>query len=150
MMENKDPDKLKYIALSSIILWFFLAGAILLYFEGVQPLFLVTIALIALMAFLGLASRTLFRPGAIDIGDQGIILYLPLGRQRTIKWERIIRISTTKIVASKKEGFFHAGGTIVEKDRVRPTDLTSELALLIKDEYQKRFGDKVTKIWKEY
>jgi hypothetical protein len=111
---------------------------------------LVLIISIALMAFLGLASRPLLRPAAIDIDDQGIILYLPLRRHRTIRWERIIRISTLNTATLEQMRFFHGGGAIVEKDRVRPTDLTSELALIIKDEYQKRFGERVTTIWKEY
>jgi hypothetical protein len=100
--------------------------------------------------FVLLAKVILFRPKFIDISDQGIICLMPLGRRKVIEWERIAWISATSDDPSKRPRFFHGSGALGEKNQVGGIDLSLENAFWIRDEYQKRFGDKITAVWKEF
>lgn len=148
-MENKDPDLWRYVALCSIVIWFGLGGFVLLVSEGLQWQLAIIFPMIMFGVFFVLLARAiLFRPKSIEINDKGIICLMPLGNRKVIEWERIAWISATSDDPSQRPRFFHGSGALGEINQVGAVDLSLENALWIRDEYQKRFGGKVSSVWK--
>jgi len=105
--------------------------------------------LIGLLVAIGLEWRPLFiQPKSIDFSGQGIELYLTIGRRRTIKWDKISAIYAWEGDTQTSLGRFVRRGAIKEIGKSIPIDLSFELALMVKDEYWKRFGDEVYKVWR--
>jgi len=86
------------------------------------------------------------RPVAMSINNEGVVLDLPFKRQRTVKWERINLITVSEGNPDTVIGRMKHDGSITEYHKA-PITLTYELAMIVKDEYWKRFGDQVYKMW---
>jgi hypothetical protein len=138
--------------------WLFVAGMICGGVCALWSVYLYTLGalfesglflLIGLLVVVGLEWRPLFiQPKSIDFSGQGIELFLSIGRRRTIKWNRIAAIYAWEGDPQTALGRFVRKGAIKETGKSIPIDLSYELALVVKDQYWKRFGDEVNKVWK--
>ena len=102
-----------------------------------------------IVAFIILSSREfVYHPKSIDFNDEGVILELPMGRKQIVKWEKITEIYASFGDLNTLYGRMNRVGGLSVHNRVRPVDLTYELAFVVRDEYFKRFGDQVNKVWR--
>jgi hypothetical protein len=110
-------------------------GAIVLFFLGI-------------LLFLVILEKPLSRrPKSIGFDDEGIILVLLLNRRRIVKWDGITNIHVVEGNPQKLLGRIIRSSSLRVKGSRAPIDLSYELGMLIKDEYWKRFGDRVYQIW---
>jgi len=99
------------------------------------------------MSLLIMSKELVFRPRSISFNDDGLLLELPLGRKRTIIWSNIKEIFAFQGNPGTLFGRIQRSGGVEEVNRA-PVDLTYELAFRLRDEYERRFGDQVIKVWK--
>jgi hypothetical protein len=105
--------------------------------------------LLGIVFFIILSSRELvFRPISIDFSDIGVVLELPMHRKQVVRWEKITSIYAIYGNPNTFLGRFSRVGGLDVFNRLRTIDLTYELAFLVRDEYFKRFGLNVNKIWR--
>jgi hypothetical protein len=148
MVKIENPLLAQYI-ISSMILFAFIASfGIYFLFQG-DEIFGVMVLLLALIPPIAIMSRQfLLHPKAMDFNDDGVILKYPLKRLRVIKWQTISEIivykgDTRKWVGSPRHVVLKANDTNTQ------IDLKYEAAQMIRDEYCKRYGHDLSKIWIE-
>ena len=107
----------------------------------------IVMILIGSFATIGMSYRPIIsRPKAISFNGEGITLYLPSGKQKTVRWDRLTNIHADEGDHSTLKGRIIRSGSIRE-NKNPPIDLSYELAMVVKDEYWNRFGDSVYKIF---
>jgi len=127
---------------------FVLIGASLGYLAGAPIGGVVFLILFGIgMSLLIMSKELVFRPRSISFNDDGLLLELPLGRKRTIIWSNIKEIFAFQGNPGTLFGRIQRSGGVEEVNRA-PVDLTYELAFRLRDEYERRFGDQVIKVWK--
>ena len=140
MARNENPPEVWFLAMAAALLAVFLLLAVTAYCLGAEAggIFL---AFLGFGVFIALLSNELvFRPLSIRYNDEGILLLLPLGRRRTVRWDTIVQIYAHQENPDTMIGRIERTGGIHEHNRVIPVGLTYELAMQAREEYTRRLG----------
>ena len=150
-LKVENPHLVANLLLYSTILIFFLSGGVYIFLNVTlgRIVFGVFFILVGIGGFMLLASRDLvYHPKSIDFDDEGIVLELPLGRKQLIRWQKVTRIYAHYGDPNTLFGRLNRAGGLEMFNRLRPIDLTYELAFVVRDEYFKRYGEQVNKVWR--
>lgn len=147
MKEYQNPPDKWSIALAIALFASFLIAAYYL-FITMTSLGAIVLFFIGTLVFLIALERPLFRrPKSIGFDDEGITLFLPRGKRRIVKWDMITNIHVVEGNPRTLLGRIIRSGNVREKGSRTPIDLSFELGMLIRDEYWRRFGERVYLIW---
>jgi hypothetical protein len=147
MDKYQNPPERWFVILALVVLILFSFGAIYLFMIGTTLGAFLFLLLGLLVSFFAIRRPLLQRPKSIGFADEGIILFLPRSKQRTVKWNRITGIHVIEGNPKTFIGRLERASVILEKGSRAPIDLSFELGMLVKDEYWKRFGERVYRIW---
>ena len=111
----------------------------------------VLMIIVGIAFFIAFASKELvYHPKFIDFNDEGVVVELQSGRKQIVKWEKITAISASKGDPDTLWGQLNRGGGLSVFNRVGGITLTYELAFVVRDEYFKRYGEQVNKVWRYF
>jgi hypothetical protein len=148
MEKTENPPARWVIFAWSGIMLVCIIGGMLTYLTGSPIGASVFIILLGIgVSLFGMSKELLLRPRSLTFVEEGVVLELPLGRRRTIRWGNITQIYAVKGNLNSLLGRIQRTGGIDEINKA-PWELTYELAFRVKDEYEGRFGDRVHKVWK--
>jgi hypothetical protein len=138
-------------------LWLFLALLVLIiisilgimYFLFLLPSFSVIVMILAFSFFLLIIfDPILHHPKTIDFNDDGVIIEYPIGKNRTVKWGNITKIVAIRVEQKISVGLLKSHGELSEKAGPAVA-LSYEAVWAVRDEYFKRFGLEVNKVWQQ-
>lgn len=139
-MNNQNPPEKWFLMMALVYLVFAAILGIAVYLTG-ATVGGVFIALLGSGGFIVLISKELvIRPKSIGFSDDGVVLFLPFGRRRTLQWHRITRVYVHDGDPNTMMGRIKRTGGIRECNKVTPIGLTYKLAMTVREEHFRRFG----------
>jgi hypothetical protein len=147
MEEYQNPPERWSVVLASMLFILFLSGALYLFVNDSLLAAIILLVFGPLIFFAAVRRPLLLRPKSISFSEEGITLFLPRNKQRIVKWGRLVGIHVIEGNPKTFLGRLERGSVIREKGSRVPIDLSFELGILVKNEYWKRFGDRVYQLW---
>ena len=146
----ENPNLGIYLLLSSIVPMMLLSVGVYMILTWTLGIGLFMI-FFGIGAFIAFASKELvYHPKFIDFNDEGVVIELPSGRKQIVKWEKITAITASYGDPDTLRGRLNRGGGLSVFNRVGGIALTYELAFVVRDEYFKRYGEQVNKVWRYF